>query len=207
VFDIGANVGMLAETFASLGARVVALEPNRDCLRHIEISYGNSRIETIQAVAGPKNGLAVLNVSDERDDISSVSEDWIAAIKSQHSEYKNLWSRRLTVPMLTLDTLVEQYGTPYFIKIDVEGFEESVLDGLSSQPPLLSFEFNLAYYEATLRCLHKPVFSPESKFNYAFGDPTDFELPSWVSRLELEGILGAMPRGDKHGDIFVQRPN
>lgn len=35
VFDIGANVGVLSGVFASIGARVIALEPNGDCVRHI----------------------------------------------------------------------------------------------------------------------------------------------------------------------------
>ncbi len=66
VFDIGANVGVLSAVFASLGARVVASEPNADCVRHLQLSYASKRIEVIQAAIGAKNGLAVLNVSNER---------------------------------------------------------------------------------------------------------------------------------------------
>ena len=205
VFDIGANIGRMAETFASLGARVVALEPNRDCLRRIEISHGDGRIETIQAVAGPKNGLAVINVSDTRHDMSSLSEPWMAAMQHAHGEFQNLWSRRLTIPMLTLDTLVQHYGDPYFIKIDVEGFEESVLDGLSVQPPLLSFEFHLTYFDAAVRCLNKSLFAADSKFNFAFEDPVQFELPDWTTREGVQRVLADMPRGDQYGDIFVKR--
>src|SRR5256885_878214 len=38
VFDIGANAGAMTRVFASLGARVVAVEPNADCVRHIELT-------------------------------------------------------------------------------------------------------------------------------------------------------------------------
>src|ERR1700674_5476267 len=47
VFDIGANVGLFAEVFSSLGARVIAVEPISDCVRHIQLAYPNERIEVI----------------------------------------------------------------------------------------------------------------------------------------------------------------
>jgi FkbM family methyltransferase len=204
VFDIGANVGAMSEIFSSLGNRVVALEPNADCVRHIQLSYSEQGIEVIQAVAGSRNGLATLNLSDERDDISSLSNEWIAAIKNEHEEYRRLWSRQIAVPMLTLDTLIERYNTPFFIKIDVEGFEEFVLRGLSVQPPLVSFEFNAAFLPATLRCLDMSVFGAGSSFNFALGDPSRFELDTWVGREELKDILTRMAHRDTHGDIFVK---
>jgi FkbM family methyltransferase len=203
VFDIGANVGLFSEIFSSLGAKVVAIEPNGDCVRHIQLSYAEARIEVIQAVAGSANGLATIHLSDDRDDISSVSSEWIEAIKREHRDYDGLWSRRVPVPMLTLDTLIAYYGSPYFIKIDVEGFEESVLDGLSAQPPLLSFEFNTAYLESAIRCLDKKCFDRESVFNLAIGDPSGFELEKWIDKQELKQILSRLGYGDKHGDIFV----
>ena len=204
IFDIGANVGLFSEIFSSLGARVVAIEPNDDCVRHIQLSYPDARIDVIQAVAGAANGLATIHLSDERDDISSVSSEWIEAIKREHHDYDGLWSRRVPVPMLTLDTLIAYYGSPQFIKIDVEGFEESVLDGLSAQPPLLSFEFNTAYLEAAIRCLDKKCFDRGSVFNLAVGDPSGFELEKWIGRQELKQILSRLGEGDKHGDIFVR---
>jgi FkbM family methyltransferase len=205
VFDVGANVGEFSEVFAAVGASVIAVEPNADCLRHIQISYATQKIEAIQAAVGPRNGLAVLNLSDKRDDLSSLSQDWIGVLQQEHKEYQGLWVRQVTVPVITLDTLIGRYGVPYFIKIDVEGFEEFALDGLSTQPPLLSFEFNAACPDVTMRCLDKSVFGPGSIFNYALGDPTGFELAAWVSRNELKAILGGVEKRDRHGDVFVKR--
>ena len=38
-----------------------------------------------------------------------------------------VWDTVLNVPMTTLDALIEAYGVPAFVKIDVEGFEADVL--------------------------------------------------------------------------------
>ena len=45
------------------------------------------------------------------------------------------------MPVTTLDRLIAQHGVPSFIKIDVEGFEDQVLAGLTHPVPALSFEF------------------------------------------------------------------
>ncbi len=99
-------------------------EPNTDCVRHIQLSYGSLGVETIQAVAGPQNGLAVIHISDRRDDISSLSRGWMEAIQREHKEYSGLWTRETTLPMITLDALIAHYGQPEFIKVDVEGFDQ-----------------------------------------------------------------------------------
>jgi FkbM family methyltransferase len=211
VFDIGANVGVLSASFASLGAKVVAVEPNADCVRHIQLSYPDLGINVIQAAVGGQLGLVVLNVADERDVRSSVSEEWMSTMSELDQSYNKLWSRRVVVPMVTLDSLIAQFGMPQFIKIDVEGFEEKVLSGLSRQPPLLSFEFTAAFLAPALNCLGKTVFQEASTFNFAYnsedwGYPVRFEKDHWMDRAELERVLREVEGSDKQGDIFVQSP-
>lgn len=138
--------------------------------------------------------------------MSSMSEDFMRVLQEQHAEYQGMWNKKVRVPMLTLDTLIENYGMPNYVKIDVEGFEEHVLDGLSSQPPLLSFEFNLAYLDAAFRCLDKLVFSPTSAFNFVFGENAKFEFTEWIGQKdELKRHLGKMKTIDTNGDVFVRK--
>lgn len=211
VFDIGANVGVLSAVFASLGARVVALEPNTDCVRHIQLSYAGKQIQVVQAAAGAKNGLTLLSVADDRDVRSSVSDDWMNSMGKQDESYRGIWSRQIVVPMLTLDTLIEHFGTPYFIKIDVEGFEEQVLSGLSAQPALISFEFTAAFLEPAMRCLDMPVVQAGSSFNYAYnrewGYPRQFEATAWLNKEDLKKALLNIEGSEYQGDIFVKARN
>lgn len=204
VFDVGANVGTLTEVFASLGARVIAVEPNPDCARHIQLLTERTAVEVFQAAAGEKAGTAILHVADRRDKMSSLSEEWCEAMRKQSKVHEGIWTRRIAVPVVTLDALIERYGAPYYIKIDVEGYEENVLDGLSCQPPLLSFEFNKTYFDTAIRCLEKRLFDG-SLFNFTLVDPIRFELPEWVGREALKNNLFALGEGKGLGDVFVRR--
>ena len=51
------------------------------------------------------------------------------------------WNREVEIETTTLDLLIERFGAPAFIKIDVEGAEPSVLAGLSRPVRALSFEY------------------------------------------------------------------
>jgi FkbM family methyltransferase len=206
VFDIGANVGTMTTIFASLGAQVIAVEPNPDCARHIELTTSRDVVEVLQAAVGESNGLAELEVSDRKDKMSTLSREWREAVSKGNQDYVGMWNRKVTVPMITLDSLMQRYKLPFYIKIDVEGYEEQVLKGLSRCPPLLSFEFNRLFLEPALRALDNSIFDSAS-FNYTLVDPVRFELQNWVEREELKKSILNLRTTSGLGDVFVRSPN
>jgi FkbM family methyltransferase len=206
VFDIGANVGTMTAIFASLGAKVVAIEPNPDCARHIELTTSRDAVEVLQAAVGARNGLAELEVSDRKDKMSSLSTQWCEAVSKGNRDYEGIWNRKLTVPTITLDSLAEHYGVPFYIKIDVEGYEEQVLRALRRCPPLLSFEFNRMFLEPALRALDNRIFD-EAFFNFTLVDPVKFELENWVDRDELKRNILGLRDNSGLGDIFARNSN
>jgi FkbM family methyltransferase len=204
VFDIGANVGTMTRVFSSLGARVIAVEPNPDCVRHIELTTSRRAVEVLQAAVSKQSGLAVIKISDRKDKMSSLSDEWREAVTKDNPNYAGMWKRELTVPAVTLDALIQRYGTPDYIKIDVEGHEEQVLAGLSILPPLLSFEFNRLMLGPVLRILKSTPFNGSS-FNYTLIDPIKFESKSWVAQDQLIAMLLGLHERAGLGDIFVRR--
>jgi FkbM family methyltransferase len=204
VFDVGANVGTMTQVFTSLGARVIAVEPNPDCARHIELTTSRKNVEVLQAAVGERNGLAVLKVSDRKDKMSSLSDEWRDAVSKENPGYLGMWKRERTVPIVSLDALIERYGTPFYIKIDVEGYEEQVLQGLSVMPRLLSFEFSRLYLSPVLRSLGSAILSGAT-FNYTLVDPVKLELNRWVSGSELREKLLSLGGAAGLGDIFARR--
>jgi FkbM family methyltransferase len=203
VFDVGANLGNYSEIFASLGAKVVAVEPNLECVYHIRRSYPSLGIEVVSASVGASSGVASIRIA-ERSDLSSMSREWIDAIRQIQKFDDSVWAAEVPVAVITLDSLIQKYGTPKFIKIDVEGFEENVLAGLSTLPPLLSFEFNTHCIDSAFRCLERVPLRKDYLFNFVVGEPFKFELENWVDLQAIRGALEKLPKQSGYGDIFVR---
>lgn len=206
VFDVGANVGVYSEVFASLGANVIAIEPLPDNVRRIRNARYRNKIKIVQTAVGARVGTDKIRVATSHT-MASMSPEWVCASadspRLRGAEWG--WLGEMEVSITTLDSLCQTYGLPDFIKIDVEGYEESVFDGLSIQPKCLSFEFNPEILHATQRCLEKPVFNSSSECNYIVGEPSTFVLDRWTTKeLTMQHILDSRP--SSWGDIFVRRP-
>src|SRR5262249_25483093 len=103
------------------------------------------------------------------------------------------FARQKTVETTTLDQLMAEYGSPYFVKIDVEGFEPQVIRGLKRPVPFLSFEVNLPEFRAEgLECVEQLAkVSGEGAFNYAIDCQQCLALKPWVDAKTLAGVLQA----------------
>jgi FkbM family methyltransferase len=212
VFDIGANVGVYSKIFASLGAHVVAVEPLPENVVILQHCAYKKRIRVVQAAAGPHIGTGKIRRAQAHTN-ASMSREWIDFAEAYYrmKAIPTTWLDEIEVPTTTLDELSQTNGAPDFIKIDVEGYEESVLDGLSRQPPCISFEFNPLMLQMAQRCLEKPIFSPASECNFVVGEPERFVLDAWTNKGSvLRHIIASRPAGTwlpgEVGDIFIKRP-
>ena len=82
---------------------------------------------------------------------------------------------------ITLDDLISTYGRPFYIKIDVEGYEAKVLKGLRTAVPYLSFEVNLPDFRSEgEQCIARlREIAADGLFNCAVGDRLIFS--KWMS--------------------------
>ena len=63
-FDIGANVGARAKIFRRLGAKVICLEPQEECLKILQSTFNNDvDVQIVGSAVGSTVGTAQLTMS------------------------------------------------------------------------------------------------------------------------------------------------
>lgn len=204
VFDIGANYGNRVEPFLRLGANVIAIEPQKKCCDYLSSKYGD-KIKILQVGLGEEEGVKEFYISNAST-ISSFSQEWIK--KVSESRFKNYnWSNSISVPIITLDSVIEKYGVPKFIKIDVEGFELQVLKGLSKCIPLISFEYTVPECLPVINeCINQiRKFNPNVEFNYSIGESMNMNSRNWYTYEEIIKVINSKVFiSSNFGDIYVR---
>jgi FkbM family methyltransferase len=197
-FDVGANYGYKVEIFLTLGARVIAFEPQQDCMAELRSRAGDSpRLTTVPAALGSSPGSLTLYISEHRTN-TSFNKGWHQGVIGS-----------VEVPVITLDAAIAEHGTPDYCKIDVEGFEIEVLRGLNRPIPLVSFEYHLRDNGTTaaLECLDRLATLGTISVNVTPAEDTVFSIPEWLSGDDFRAFLvNEIPkmRRQTHGDIFVR---
>jgi FkbM family methyltransferase len=196
-FDIGANIGRRSASLLELGAEVVAAEPNPAVYREL-IAYlsGNPRFHPVPSAIGSTPGRAILQIAKEPG-LSTLNRDWWGG----HLETTG----QVEVEVTTLDALIERYGVPTFLKIDVEGYELEALKGLSRSIRTVSYEYNGDFLDQAVGCLDRlrefgPIWA-----NATRGEDVDF-LGPWRDYESFRRVLmEELPRHPTTcwGDVFV----
>jgi FkbM family methyltransferase len=203
-FDIGANFGNRTSVFIELGAKVVALEPQEKCFKWLIGKYAN-KATFLQKGAGAKNEVKDFYISEQYNQLSSFSENWMNDLKARIGETKIDNIEKIEI--VTLDSLIKEHGIPAFIKIDVEGYEKEVLNGLTSSFSLLSFEYAVPEMQNELiECLQ--IINSKYKnvtFNYTIGENCKFINSSWIGFKEIMHLVNTKEFLETYaGDIYVK---
>jgi len=200
IFDIGANHGAKSDVFLRLGARVVAVEPdesNQSILRQRFHRYRLVRkaVRIVKKAVSDRSAVETMWIDAPGSAKNTLSRKWVDTLRDDASRFGQAleFARQKTVETTTLDQLMAEYGSPYFVKIDVEGFEPQVIRGLKRPVPFLSFEVNLPEFLAEgLECVEQLAkVTGEGRFNYAIDCQQGLALKPWVDAKTFAGVLQA----------------
>jgi FkbM family methyltransferase len=205
VFDIGAHVGDRIASFRRLGARVVAVEPQPAFGRMLGMFYARDSNVVIERVAvGRHTGDVRMMINTDNPTVSTASNAFVHAAEGAPGWQGQQWDRSIRVPMTTLDALIGQYGVPVFIKIDVEGYEEEALNGLTQPIAALSFEFTTIQRDVACGCIDRCAALGLTLFNAAIGESQ--EIGDWRSGEKMRQWINELPVEANSGDVYAMRP-
>lgn len=210
VIDVGAHVGNRVRAFRSLGASVIAVEPQPVFAELLHRLYGADDDVSIQAVAcGAAPGEARLQLDPRHPTLATLSREWVRTIDTHYADVGVRWSESHSVPVRTLDQLIAQhhdrFGVPTFIKIDAEGYEAEILRGLTRPVRCISIEFLPAAIELAREAIEEIERLGEYRFAYSMVESMRLEHDSWMSATDLLRVLQAMPTDGRSGDIYAVR--
>lgn len=190
-FDVGANVGAVTETFLKLKAKkVISIECDPKNIRILKCRYhGNRKVEIVGKAVSDVNLTQSFYQVEEGSAYNTLSTKWKTILEDKQLNRLReafQFTNECKVETVTLDSLIQQYGIPDCIKVDVEGYELNVFKGLHYQIPLIWFEANLPEFRGeTIECIRQlQHVNPQAVFNYTVRDLDDegaqFFFGDWV---------------------------
>jgi FkbM family methyltransferase len=198
VFDIGANEGFKTDIFLRLGATVIAVDPdttNQAVLRGRFLQYRMIKkpVVIVGKAVSDKDGVDTLWVDEPGSAKNTLNRKWVQILREDRHRFgkTSQFEERMPVETITLETLISTYGVPFFIKIDTEGHERSVLSGLNRPVPYLSFEVNLPeFMEEGMQCLDLlDRLERNGRFNYVVDSEPLLAGERWVNSREFREVL------------------
>ena len=201
-FDIGAHVGNRTLALRAAGARVVALEPQAPFAGFLRRILP-ADVTLIAAAAGAAPGQAELAVSSLHPTVSSLAG--LPGTVGQAEGFAHVrWDRRQSVAVTTLDALIAAHGRPDFIKIDVEGFEAEVLQGLTRPVPLVAVEYLPQLPGAAQAAVRRLAALGRYRFNAVPGERQGFLWDDWRDAGATLDWLAGLPAGAGSGDLYAR---
>jgi FkbM family methyltransferase len=196
LFDIGANRGDATLAGLELGYSVVALEPAPRIFSKLVNNFiYNPNVIPLKLAVAEESGKRLEFYEAVEDGLSTLNKDWLT---SDTMPYNGKEFRTIQVNTITLDALIEKYGKPDLVKIDVEGAEWSVFHGLTQNCGTLVFEWTqetLSEHEAQLDYL-KGIGYSEFMFQFIENHLQEPETPVWHA-IGSESLDTLRKKGEK----------
>jgi len=195
-FDIGANIGKWSlsnidqwEEMNEINKKnkIIAVEASPNTFKKlVENVHHESRIVCLQYAVCDSTEDSITFYDSQADTLSTINKDWLDSEESRFYEYATYHC--LQCPTITLDKLMEEYGVPHLIKIDVEGGELECIRSLTQKVDQICFEWASEMKDIACKCmdylttLGYTEFSIQSEDNYTYR-PTHYTDADSVKRV------------------------
>jgi FkbM family methyltransferase len=165
---------------------------------------GAPQVTVVEAAVSNAPGRATLSLSERTPTVTTLAPRWRDA-RAREPGFRNVhWNRRVDVETTTLDRLINRFGAPKFVKIDCEGSEAAILEGLTQAVPGLSFEYLPWTPDEAEACVLRLLALGPYQFNWSVGETFLFASSVWLSGRDVLAALRT-PEGQRRaGDVYAR---
>lgn len=149
-FDIGSNIGEWSLSNIDLCDKIISIEASPITFIKLVDNCKHDRIILLNYAVCNNNGNDISFYQAEHDVLSTINKNWLT--KETYRFYNHPYIE-INCKTITIDKLIEQYGLPDLIKIDVEGGEYECITSLTQKVKLLCFEWSSETNDITLNCI------------------------------------------------------
>lgn len=204
-FDVGANIGEMTDLFRSIGVKVIAIEPQKECAAYLRKKYRcDDRVIVVEKAISSQEGLSEM-YSCEANQLSTLVPGFMTALQdSQRFGELPSFEKNLVVTT-TLEGIIKEYGRPDFLKVDVEGGEYEVFKSLKSRISCICFEYTFPESRQSFElCIKHLDGLGHAKYNVSNHDYKGFVFPEWSSSQKLSEFLNKESEKDSCGNVYVK---
>jgi FkbM family methyltransferase len=149
-FDIGSNIGSWALANIDYCDKIISIEASPITFNRLVNNCKNDKIILLNYAVCNNNGNDITFYHAYDDVLSTINKDWLT---NETSRFYNQPYTEITCKTISIDKLIEQYGIPDLIKIDVEGGEYECIASLTQKVKLLCFEWAAETNNITINCI------------------------------------------------------
>lgn len=157
IYDIGMHVGEDSDFYLKKGFDVVGIEANPAlvamCEKRFAPEITSGQLRIVNRAVADTEGLIEFYIDDDHDLWGTADPEWKSRFeKLGHS------CRTTEVRASPMKDILEEFGTPYYMKIDIEGHDHLCLSGMdesSDRPRHISIESSATSFETTLAQLEQ----------------------------------------------------
>ncbi len=213
IFDIGANEGYKTDVFLRLGAKVIAVDPdesNQEALdgKFLKCRFVKRPVTIVGKAVSDRDAVETMWVDQPGSAKNTMNRKWVETLIKDKERFGNTFTftQRKSVETITIESLIAAHGFPFFIKIDVEGYEVNVIRGMCRPVPFLSFEVNLPEFRSEgSECIQLlGTLSTEGRFNYAFDYERGLALKEWMNQEKFLEVFRSCK--EKSIEVFWKTP-
>ena len=146
IFDIGCNTGQDSEFYLRKGFTVVAVEASPDLCVEIKRRFADEiaegRFILVEKAIAEQAGEVEFYANDKENGWGTIRTSFAEKAVADGAP-----PRKIVVPAVSFPTLIEKFGVPYYLKIDIQGADLLCIEGLAQfreRPKFVSFESSLS---------------------------------------------------------------